>query len=300
MADWVSLDFRQGVKSNAGMIYQNLQLLGAGGNAATFLVLATSGPHRGVPFALKIFRRLSKPDRREAFLGEIDFLRGCEHPCIMRIFDSGTFKDKHPFVVAEYLPRTLLDVIRSGTSMVEKASYALQLLSAIDYLSSLSPPAVHRDIKPQNIFVKGRSCVLGDFGLIKRCRLDEETDRAVVKESAGVGMPSFYRTPDLVSYLRGERDITPKSDVFQLGLVLAHLFTGRNPQKKALQFTDPVETAPLLRFPGALYRPIADLIGKMLTPDPELRAPASEFIIPWQGIFMDAAKRAYELEGRVF
>lgn len=305
MADSVRLDFREGVVSASSVIYQNLQLLGAGGNAATFLVLATSGPNSGVPFALKIFRRLSKPERRDAFLEEINFLQGCQHPCIMRIFDTGMFRSVHPFVVAEYLPQTLHDVIRAGASIVEKASYALQLLSAINYLASLNPPVIHRDIKPRNIFVKGHSCVLGDFGMIKRAKVSddgqsEEVDREIVKESVGVGMPFLYRTPDLVAYLKDGTEITSKSDVFQLGLVLAELFTGKNPQRKARSFKDQVMLDPLVRFRGALYRPIADVIGKMLAMDPAARDPASTLVAVWQGIFMDAAKRSDELEGRVF
>lgn len=57
-------------------------MLGAGGNAVTFLVVCTAGPHRGVPFALKFFRRMSKPERREAFVDELEFLKCCDHPAV--------------------------------------------------------------------------------------------------------------------------------------------------------------------------------------------------------------------------
>jgi len=298
MADRISFDFGQGIRSSSGVWYKSLQLLGTGGTAATFLVLATSGANRGVPFALKVFRRLSKPERRDTFLQEIDFLRGRQHPCIMRIFDSGVFRDDHPFVVAEYLPRTLLDVIRDGVGTLEKTSYALQLLSALDYLASLDPPVVHRDIKPQNIFVKGRSCVLGDFGLMKHVATSDDQDREIVKESIGAGMPFYYRTPDLVSYLRGDAPITTKSDVFQLGLVLAHLFTGQNPEKKAAAFTDEVEIEPLAPFSGS--RGITNLITRMLEVVPDTRESAAQLIAPWQGVFMGAAKRAHASKRRVF
>jgi hypothetical protein len=70
--------------------------------------------------------------------------------------------------------------------------------------------------------------VLGDFGLMKLMDGQGEEDRDVFKESVGLGMPFFYRTPDLISYAKNEADISPKSDVFQLGLVLTELFTSRN------------------------------------------------------------------------
>jgi serine/threonine-protein kinase len=112
------------------------------------------------------------------------------------------------------------------------------LLSALRYLASSRPPVVHRDVKPQNIFIKGRSCVLGDFGLMKVLNGSEEMDREVFRESTGPGMPYYYRTPDLIAYAKGEANITPKSDVFQLGLVAAELFTGWNPANKSENILD--------------------------------------------------------------
>ena len=81
--------------------------LGTGGNAVTFLMICTSGPHSGLLFALKIFRKLSQPERRKRFLEEVNFLKNCSHPSIMRVFDQGVFTasdEDYPFVVAEYLP----------------------------------------------------------------------------------------------------------------------------------------------------------------------------------------------------
>src|SRR3990172_4415005 len=157
MADSFVLDVGQSVQSATSVWYRNLQVLGTGGNAITFLAVATSGENRGVPFAIKVFRKLSKPERRHKFLEEMKFLEECNHPSIMRVFDTGVFRQRHPFFVAEYLPNTLYKVIRVGeASTVVKISYALQLLSALVYLEQRDPPVVHRDIKPRNIFVKGQ------------------------------------------------------------------------------------------------------------------------------------------------
>jgi serine/threonine protein kinase len=143
MDESVKIDFRQGLASQAGTTYVNLQRLGRGGTAETYLVLATSGPaRRGQLFALKVFRRLSKPEWLANFLAEIAFLRGCNHPAIMRVFDEGVYLNDHPFVVAEYLPQTLAGVLRTA-SVVEKLSYALQLLSALEYLATPELSVVH-------------------------------------------------------------------------------------------------------------------------------------------------------------
>lgn len=302
MQDALRFGFRQGLHAHSGTRYENLQPLGRGGSAETYLILATSGPHRGLLFALKIFRRLSKPDWRVRFLREIAFLRGCHHPAIMRVFDEGLYLEEHPFVVAEYLPQTLASVLRGQHEMVRKLSYALQLLSALDYLARPDVAVVHRDIKPPNIFLKGGSCVLGDFGLLKHHDPDPDTDRQMLQESLGPRMPRTYRTPDLVAYLNGGSPPTPKSDVFQLGLVLAELFTSKNPQKAIPgdDFAAPVELEPLGYIPGALGRPIKALLEQMLHPGPDDRPSASQLAGRWRDLFLDAAKRAHALEGRVF
>ena len=100
----------------------------------------------------------------------------------MRVFDTGVFYNQHPFLVAEYLPRTLHQIIRADSASVTlKISFATQLLSALAYLESLEKSVIHRDIKPQNIFVKGNSCVLGDFGLMKWEGLGDAEDKDVFK-----------------------------------------------------------------------------------------------------------------------
>ena len=302
--DQVRLSFRQAIQAESGSLYHNVQQLGRGGNAVTFLMIAGSGPSQGVPFAVKIFRRVSKPERRQSFLDEVRFLQECNHPNILRIFDEGTHGGEHPFVVSEYLPQTLADVIRvRSTSLAVKVSYALQLLSTLDYLGSLSPAVIHRDIKPQNIFIKGPSCVLGDFGLMKR--LDtvwEESSESVVKESVGPGMPFYYRTPDLVDYAGGGRLPTVKSDVFQLGLVLAELFTGRNPERRAENndFLSEVVLDPIGFIPGSFHAPIRNLVASMLEMAPGSRPTAKEVLPAWRDLFFSVADAVNAIEGRVF
>lgn len=310
MADALYLDQGKSLQSNGGDWYRIIQLLGAGGNAVTYLVVATSGQFRGALFALKIFRLLSRPERRESFLAEVEFLKKQSHPAVMRVIDEGLFRyhvagarNEYPFVVAEYLPYTLFQVVRANrSSMVERVSFSVQLLSALVLLEKAEEQVVHRDIKPQNIFVKGRSCVLGDFGLMKILDGKLEEDREIFKESIGPGMPFFYRTPDLVAYARNESALTTKTDVFQLGLVLSELFTGRNPMRRPQQddILAPVMLEQLGPVPGQYSGSIAALLNRMLTIDPASRPSASDLMNGWMGLFEDVCARTLELEGRVF
>lgn len=298
MDDSLDLQFGVSVDSQCAQ-YRTLQKLGEGGTAETYLMLASSGELRGQLFAVKLFRRLSRPEWQANFLQEVAFLKTCSHPSVMRVFDDGVFLGKHPFVVAEYLPSTLANVLRTNPGMMAKMAYAVQLLSALEYLAQPKIAVIHRDIKPANVFIKGGSCVLGDFGLMKRLKSQDTGDLERLKASFGPRMPRRYRTPDLVEYFKGGPVPTEKSDIFQLGIVLVEMFTGRNPQRPMKRdFTDPIETDGY-KIEGGLGPLIVDLIAPMLHSDPASRPTASDALNRWQDLFFEAAKRSHALEGRV-
>lgn len=300
MQNYLNLPLGMVLVSQTGSHYSCLQRLGSGGSAETYLMLATAGPLRGQLFAVKVFRRLSQPEWRANFLEEVKFLQRCEHPSVMRVFDEGLYLDQHPFVVAEYLPSTLGFVLRTGPPMMAKLSYALQMLSSLEYIASPEVSVVHRDIKPADVFIKGGSCVLGDFGLMKRVDVTADLDREMLRASVGPRMPRNYRTPDLVQYLAGGPSPTEKSDIYQLGLVFVEMFAGRNPQTPmtAGDFAEPIKLKPSF-IAGGLGRRIRDLIDPMLQADPADRPSSSDLIPSWQSLFLEAAKSAHWLEGRV-
>lgn len=298
---------KKAFRTSADRWYRIVQRLGGGGSALTYLAMGTDGTVNGSLYAIKFFRRLDSESRRKRFLHEIRFLSTCDHPSIMRVVDSGSYTDSserghfiYPFLVAEYLPRTMSDVVRENqSSFVEKVSYIVQLLAAVSYLTDRRPSVIHRDIKPQNVFVKGRTCLLGDFGLMTVMDRDPNLDRGSISQSQRPAMPWYYRTPDLVAFEKDAVPITPASDVFQVALIAALLFTGKNPCRPAADLLKPVVTDPVGFIPGFGGAGVRQLITRMLEPNPQNRPTARAILDPWRDVFWEAADAAYKLNGKV-
>lgn len=292
-------------------VYKIVQYLGKGGNASTYHVVRCDNlgsvdreyTHGfGSNCAMKLAHEGLSGERLERFEEEMNFLRDAEHPAILPFHESGEFYDS-PFMIIEYLPDTLEEVILSDhLTISEKLNYALQLTSSLVFIHNLNDPVVHRDIKPSNIFVRQNSSFLGDFGMMKRKSTNEE-NIDLFKESSEEAIPYQYPTPELISYEDGGV-LSPKSDVFQLGAVLAELFTARSenplPDKEEAKSTGHIEVAEIGNIPGTtVSREVKSIIDEMLTVDPAERPEASELIGRWEELLEVAAEEERSLNGTV-
>lgn len=303
----IHIESGRSAKSSTNNYYQIVSNLGSGGNSNVYLALCTSGNNQGILFSIKFFCNISKPERKNKFLQETEFLETINHPAIVRVIDKGVYTYsglEFPFVVSEYYPNTLVDVMKNGADILEKCIYLTNLMSAINYLTLLDKKIVHRDIKPQNIFIKGRSAIVGDFGLMKvldnengQC---DEDDCSEIEVSLGAGMAFYYRTPDLVDYLNARKGISQASDIFQLGLVAAQLFTGKNPCKPKENIKDDFEMDSVGKVNcnkfGAL---IAKTIREMLIVDVEKRNSSKIMLDKWNGILTSVSEHVYDLNGTI-
>lgn len=278
----------------SGTYYKIIKFLGQGGNAIAFRVQCTNGPYKGIAFVLKVQYNLSTETRRERFVRETAFLREEVHPAILRHFDEGSYQLSdgriYPFVITNYCPKTLADVIKQGNVIFsEKVLYACQLLSALQLLQNRN--IIHRDIKPNNIFVNGSNAVLGDFGLIKALDINEQLNEQVdddiemINETAFhtadgyVAMPYFYRTPELVAYANKRDVLHIESDVFQLGLVLTELFTGENPLVPSSDIKEPIHLNRLAQIKGTQDSGLVfTLLRSMLAIDYKQRAKVDDIL----------------------
>ncbi|ELZ79431.1 hypothetical protein C455_07602 [Haloferax larsenii JCM 13917] len=106
----------------------------------------------------------------------------------------------------------------------------------------------------------------------------------------------------MVAYGKDEQPLTPKSDVFQLGLVLTELFTGWNPANRPQDddILSPVVLDDIGHVPGDMGGGVVALLERMLVEDPDERESAEELMDGWMGLFEEAAQASHSLNGSVF
>jgi len=207
--------------------YELVEELGEGGMGRVFLARRADGQF-DQQVALKLLGvGFSSPEAKERFLAERQILATLNHPHIARLLDGGVTENGQPYFVMEAVDGQPLDryADASELSIEERLELFLDVCDAMQ--SAHQKLVVHRDLKPSNILAtdEGRVKLL-DFGIAKL--LDPELllrQDAPRTRTGGGPMTPEYASPEQV---RGDT-ISTASDVYQLGVVLYELLTGRRP-----------------------------------------------------------------------
>ena len=141
--------------------------------------------------------------------------RQVSHPNVCRVYDIGEADGKH-FLTMEYVDgEDLASLLRriGGLPHNKAVQIARQICAGL--AAAHDKGVLHRDIKPHNIMIDGRGQArITDFGLAGLAD-------AFQGEDARSGTPA-YMAPEQ----QAGKDVTIRSDLFALGLVLYELFTG--------------------------------------------------------------------------
>ncbi len=169
------------------------------------------------------------PDAQRQFLREATVLANLTHPNLPRVTDHFVIEGQGQYLVMDYVEGDDLDKIIAirGTVKPEQAlDWINQVLDALVYLHSRTPPIIHRDIKPANIKItpEGRA-VLVDFGLVKIYDPHLKTTIGARAITAGFSPPEQYG--------QGSTDV--RTDIYALGATLYMLVTGIAPMESVLR-----------------------------------------------------------------
>ncbi len=208
--------------------------LGAGGMATVYLAHDVRHDRR---VALKVLRpELAAILGADRFLGEIKTTANLQHPHILSLFDSGEANGTVFYVMPYVEGESLRDRLRREHQLPvdDAVRIAREVADALQYAHDRG--IVHRDIKPENILLQGGHALVADFGIALAVSRSEGATR-LTETGMSLGTP-HYMAPEQAM---GEREITPKADVYALGCVLYEMLSGEPP------FTGPTAQAIIAR-----------------------------------------------------
>ncbi len=206
--------------------YRFESLIAEGGMGAVYRAEQVS---LGRPVAIKILPRSFTADAtyREQFQAEARLMGSLNYPHIVNIHDFGRAGDVL-YIVMELLEGTTL-LHRMNGEPLKQQDIVKILSQACDALTAAHHKGVvHRDVKPENIFIEpGLRVKLGDFGIARQRRPEAEPSSATQASISGLrlGTPE-YAAPELFDF---SRHIDHRADIFSLGVVLYELLTGARP-----------------------------------------------------------------------
>ncbi len=198
--------------------YRIVRRIGSGGMADVYLAEDT---HLGREIALKVLHRRFAQDAEfvERFRREASAAAGLQHPHVVGVFDRGEHEGTY-YIAMEYLRgRTLKDVMvaEAPLDQLRVISIGEQILQAAGFAHRNG--VVHRDFKPHNVIVDDAGTVkVTDFG-IARAGASEMTETGSIMGTAQ------YLSPEQAQ----GQEVTPRSDVYSIGVMLYELLTGKLP-----------------------------------------------------------------------
>jgi eukaryotic-like serine/threonine-protein kinase len=224
----------------------------------------------GQPVALKFLPESvdRDPARLTQLHTEVRLARQVSHPNVCRVYDVGEFEG-HTFLSMEYVDgEDLASLFRRIGRFPQDRAIELTRQICAGLAAAHDRGVVHRDLKPANIMLDGSGRIrITDFGLA-----------GATGEVLRAGTPA-YMAPEQLS--GGE--VTPRSDIYALGLVLYELFTGRRAldartMAELIAKREQAGIVPPSEIVPGLDQEIERAIVRCLQPDPA-RRPSSAIAV---------------------
>ncbi len=180
-------------------------------------------------FAIKVLHNefARDPEIVARFQREAETASSIGHPNVLDVFDVHKTPDGRPYLVGEFLEgEEFGDYLKKHGGPIDSATAVRVAREVCRALSAAHEKGiVHRDMKPENVFLTAGAGVIGvkvlDFGISKAGPSDNAN---LTKTGVVMGTPS-YMAPEQA---RGDK-VDARADVYSVGAMLYHALTGRKP-----------------------------------------------------------------------
>lgn len=255
------------MKPASGEIIDRYKITGEIGTGGMGSVYSAIDMELSRTVAVKILHMDSSDaaEQKSRFRREVKALSSFNHPNVVRVFAVGTWRKAFPYLVMELLEGESLAALlarRTTLSELEALTILRDVVKALAAVHALG--IIHRDLKPQNIFLARQAdktvVKVLDFGL---CRAVTAADEHLTATGLLVGSV-HYMSPEGSS----GRVVSPKSDVYALGVILYEMLTGTPPFQSdtmiGVLYKHANVEAPLLAESGVSL-PHAEAFDRVLT-----------------------------------
>ncbi len=209
--------------------YQILTKLGEGGMGTVYAAQHTL---LGRQAAIKVLLPEMSVNQKivNRFFNEARAVTSISDPGIVQVFDFGFHSDGSAFIVMELLIGESLEARLQRMKRLQAAD-AMRICRQVasSLASAHARGVIHRDLKPDNIFIVGDPAMTGgertkilDFGIAK---LSVDKGQNATSTDAILGTP-VYMSPE---QCRGAGEVDLRSDIYSLGCVLYRMLVGRPP-----------------------------------------------------------------------
>src|SRR4051795_295180 len=223
---------------------------------------------------------------RERFTREARIAAALQHPNIVTVYDAGEV-DGILYLAMQYIEGNDLSAMLRKDSRLRPyraIDVCRQVASALDAAHGMG--LIHRDVKPANVLIEGRTAFLTDFGLTKR--LDGEQTQ--LTRAGDVVGTIHYVAPEQIE----GSPVSARTDVYSLGCLLYHCLTGQVPFTRdtdvAVIYAHLSEDPPkITRVRPELPEGLDGVIAKALDKSPDRRFPSCGDLISAARAVVDAA-----------
>ena len=280
-----------------GDTYRVTRLLGRGGMGSVWEADHVRLPGKKV--AIKVLHTDVAGDSEALarFRREAEIATRLGHPNIVEVHDFNTLPDGQPYLVLEMLVGESLDarLRRAPVSADEAIHIAGQIAAALS--AAHREGVIHRDLKPQNVFLVTRPDEVGgnlvkvlDFGISKI----RGSQTVKTQDSTILGTPQYMAPEQAIG---NHAAVDARTDVFALGAIVYEMlagcpaFTGHSIPEVVFKvvYEEPPPLAD--RVPDLIPR-VAEAVARAMTKQQDLRfADVTSFVEAMAGVSLSTLRR---------